>query len=69
MKEKDIEKQADIWVSAPENQIHVYAKNCSRDAFIAGAKWCADYLCHIPFDQIMTELHAYIKERMVINEN
>lgn len=69
MKEKDIEKEAEIWVSSPENQIHVYAKYCSRDAFIAGARWMADYLCHIPFYQIMTELHAYIKERMVINEN
>lgn len=60
---KNIEKQAGIWVSAPENQIHVYAKNCSRDAFIAGAKWMANYLCHIPFNRIMTELHEYIKER------
>lgn len=68
MKEKDITKQADIWVSEQENQNHVYAKNCSRDAFIAGAKWMANYLCHIPFTQVMTELHTYIKERMT-NEN
>ena len=63
MKIKDIEREAERWISAPENQIHVYAKCCSRDAFIAGAQWMAGFLCRISFDRIVIELHEYCKEK------
>lgn len=63
MEEKDIRKQAERWVSAPENQIHAYAKAASRDAFIAGAEWIADFLCRISSDKIVIELHEYYKEK------
>ena len=33
------------------------------EAFVRGAEWLADYLCKIPFDKIIQELHSYVKEK------
>ena len=35
-------------------------RNCHTD-FIAGADWAMEYLAHIPFDELITEIADYLK--------
>ena len=32
-------------------------------AFISGAQWLADRLCHLPLDKVVQELAEYINQR------
>ena len=36
-------------------------------AFTAGAEWLADYLCKIPFNEIIDELHEYCANELKEN--
>jgi|GEM_PF-4012224 len=36
-------------------------------AFVAGADWLADYLCKIPFKEIIDELHEYCANELKEN--
>lgn len=36
----------------------------AKKGFIAGAEWLADYLCKIPFKEIMDELHEYCMDKL-----
>lgn len=39
-------------------------KTHSAEDFKAGAMWLADYLCHIPIDEIIVELHDYYRVKL-----
>lgn len=41
-------------------------KSHAADDFKAGALWMAEYLCHIPIDEIIVRLHDYYKS--ILNE-
>lgn len=32
-------------------------------AFISGAQWLADHLCHLPLDKVVQELAEYINQK------
>lgn len=38
-------------------------KRYCREDFIAGVEWLAAYLCKIPFDEIITELGDWAREK------
>ena len=40
--------------------------HCDED-FKAGACWLADYLCNIPFNEIIDELHEYCANKLKKN--
>lgn len=35
-----------------------------KQAFVSGAEWIANYLCRIPLDIAISELHGYLKEKL-----
>lgn len=46
-----------------EKSKEIYQDSAHSEAFVRGAEWLADYLCKIPFDKIIQELHSYVKEK------
>ena len=38
-----------------------------KEVFIAGVEWLADYLCKIPFEEIIDELHEYCANKLKEN--
>lgn len=64
MKRITIENAAKKWVYDTTNQIHPYARLCSIEAFIAGTYWCMRYLCKIPINEAILELHDFYKKEL-----
>lgn len=44
-------------------------KRYCREDFIAGVEWLAAYLCEIPFDEIITELGEWAREKKAENNS
>lgn len=42
----------------------LYSDNLEKQAFINGAEWIANYLCGVPLDMVISELHGYAKEKL-----
>lgn len=63
MNRQTIEQAADNYAAkaTPSYTNGDFDRNAIADAFEAGVKWTADYLCKIPFKEILDELHEYCK--------
>lgn len=75
MKIEDIEKAAmgyateNSWYpgeTSYESDIKAMEESFA-DAFKAGAQWLADYLCKIPFNEIIDELYEYCANKLKEN--
>lgn len=62
MKREQIEKAAKEYA---ETAHHV----STETHFAEGVYWLADYLCKIPFDKIVYELHEYFKNKIEREKN
>lgn len=59
MKQEQIEKAGiDYANNKPYNETVL-----NKNAFIAGAQWLADRLCHLPLDRLVQELAEYINQK------
>lgn len=69
MNRETIEKAARDYVKPKASIIPLAESIAAKEGFITGAEWLADYLCKIPFDKLVYELHEYFKNKIEKEKN
>ena len=67
MEREQIEKEGRDYALDQLEIVGLPGRAEAMKAFVAGVEWLADYLCNIPFNEIMDELHEYCANKLKEN--